>query len=121
MADGEALAGLAAARRGAAAILFLQSATNALDAYSAVNSSPWTAETVTGGDPEKESSLQRYCMHAIGQTVFINGVAAIIAGDGLWPFVLFGSGLEVGYMSWLYYDAVKRGRNSKQDAFGVAA
>lgn len=113
--------GLNDAKRGLAAILLLQAATNAMDVYSAVNSSPWTAETVTGGDPEKEASLKRYCSHAIGQTALINGLAAFIAGDGLWPFVLAGAGLEVSYMTWLYWDAVKRGRRSKQKPFGVAA
>lgn len=92
-----------------------------MDVYSAVNSSPWTAETVSGGDPDKEASLKRYCAHAIGQTVLINGIAAGIAGDGLWPFVLAGAGLEVGYMTWLYWDAVKRGRASKCAPFGVGS
>jgi hypothetical protein len=92
-----------------------------MDVYSAVNSSPWTAETVSGGDPTKETSLKRYCLHAIGQTLVINGIAALIAGDGLWPFVATGAGLETAYMSWLYWDAVKRGRATKQGAFGVGA
>lgn len=107
------------AQRGVGAILFLQGATNAMDVYSAVNSSPWTAETVSGGDPTKEASLKRYCIHAIGQTLLINGIAAIIAGDGLWPFVFAGASLETGYMTWLYWDAVQRGRACKQGAFGV--
>lgn len=113
--------GLSAARRGVGAILFLQAATNAMDVYSAVNSSPWTAETVSGGDPVKEKSLTRYCTHAIVQTLALNGIAAVIAGDGLWPYVLGGALLETGYMTWLYYDAVMRGRASKQGAFGVGA
>ena len=113
--------GLSDVKRGAAAILFLQAATNAMDVYSAGNSSPWTAETVTGGDPEKEASLRRYCTHAIVQTLLINGFGAAIAGDGLWPFVLAGASLETGYMTWLYWDAVQRGRRSKQAPFGVGA
>lgn len=113
--------GLTGVRRSAGAILFLQAATNALDIYSAVNSSPWTAENVTGGDAEKEKSLKRYCAHAIGQTVLINGIAAIIAGGDMWPFVLGGATLEVTYMSWLYWDAVKRGRAASASPFGVGA
>ena len=119
MAEPEALLGTA--RRGVGAVLFLQSATNAMDVYSAVNSSPWTAETVSGGDPVKEASLKRYCAHAIGQTLLINGLAAIIAGDGIWGYVIAGALLETGYMTWLYYDAVQRGRRSKQGPFGVGA
>lgn len=99
-------------QRGLAGIAFLTAATNAMDVYSAVNSSPWTAETVSGGDPEKEASLRRYCLHAIGQTVLLNGFAAAVSGD-LWPYIMAGAGLEVTYMSWLYWDAVKRGRKTK--------
>lgn len=105
--------GLDNTKRGLAAVLLLQAATNAMDVYSAVNSSPWTAETVSGGDPDKEASLKRYCTHAICQTAIINGLAAFIAGDGLWPYVLLGAGAETIYMTWLYYDAVCRGRAAK--------
>lgn len=108
-------------RRGLAALLLLASATNAMDVYSAVNSSPWTAETVTGGDAAKESSLRRYCTHAIVQSAAINGLAAYTAGPGLWPFPIIGAVLETTYMSWLYWDAVKRGRATKHAAFGVGA
>lgn len=109
------------ARRGVGAMLFLEASTHVLDVYSAVNSSPWTAETVTGGDPVKESSLKRYCAHAIGQTIFIDGLAALMAGPGFWYYPVIGAVLEAGYMTWLYYDAVIRGRRTKQGAFGVAA
>jgi hypothetical protein len=111
--------GLPTVQRAAAAILFQQAATNALDVYSAVNSSPWTAETVTGGDPAKEASLTRYCTHAVVNTVLINGMAAWVAGPGLWIWPVIGATLETAYMSWLYYDAVQRGRSTKHAAFGV--
>lgn len=103
-------------QRALAGTLFLAASTNAMDVYSAVNSSPWTAETVTGGDPEKEASLRRYCLHAIGQVVMINGLAAILAG-ALWWAVVIGAILEVTYMTWLYYDAVCRGRAKKATTF----
>jgi hypothetical protein len=102
--------------RALGATLFLQAATNAMDVYSAVNSSPWTAETVSGGDPEKEASLRRYCAHAIGQTLLIDGIAAFLAGP-LWLFVVIGALLECAYMTWLYYDAVQRGRAKKATSF----
>lgn len=102
-------------------LYFLAGATNAMDVYSAVNSSPWTAETVTGGDATKEASLKRYCTHAICQTVVLNGLAGIMAGPKLAFYPIFGATIETVYMTWLYWDAVKRGRASKQGPFGVAA
>lgn len=120
MASSEELAGLTnSARRGLAAVLLIQAATNAMDVYSAVNSSPWTAETVTGGDAAKECSLRRYCTHAVVNTAVVNGAAAWLAGPGLWPFPIIGAAVEMGYMSWLYYDAVMRGRRTKHASFGV--
>ncbi len=105
------------AERALAATLFLSAATNAMDVYSAVNSSPWTAETVSGGDPEKERSLRRYCAHAIGQTLLIDGIAAVLAGP-LWVWVVLGALIECLYMTWLYWDAVRRGRARKASSFG---
>lgn len=107
------------ARRGVAGVLFLQAATNAMDVYSAVNSSPWTAETVTGGNPVNEASLKRYCAHAVAQTIMIDGLAALIAGPGLAKYVVLGAGIEVTYMSWLYYDAVQRGRQKKTKSWDL--
>ena len=106
-------------RRGLAAVLVISSATNAMDVYSAVNSSPWTAETVIGGDSDKETSLKRYCTHAVLNTVLINGVAAYLAGPGLWPYPLVGAAIETAYMSWLYWNAVQRGRETTHAPFGV--
>lgn len=108
-------------RRGLAALLFLQSGMNVLDVYSAVNSSPWTAETVTGGDPVKEKSLKRYCTHAIGNAGFFGITSAVIAGGDLWYWPVAGTIVETIYMTWLYWDAVKRGRATKHGNFGVGA
>jgi hypothetical protein len=102
-----------------AAVLFLTSANYVLDVYSAVNSSPWTAENVTAGDPEKEQSLLRYCLHAAGQTVVLIGITAILARS-LWWVAVLGGGLELGYMSYLYWDAVKRGRRKTGMSFDGA-
>ena len=102
---------MADSERALAGVLFLGASTNAMDVYSAVNSSPWTAENVTAGDPEKEKSLRRYCMHAIGNTIFIDGVAAFLA-NGLWWAVVLGALIQTIYMTWLYWDAVRRGRRS---------
>ena len=45
-------------------------------------------------------------------TIFIDGVAAFLA-NGLWWAVVLGALIQTIYMSWLYYDAVKRGRKAK--------
>lgn len=108
-------------RRGVAAMLFLTSGMNVLDVYGAVNSSPWTAETVTGGDPIKEKSLKRYCTHAIGNAAFYGISSAVIAGPDMWYFPVIGTIVETMYMTWLYWDAVRRGRAVKQGSFGVGA
>jgi hypothetical protein len=108
--------GQGAGSAGLGAVLFLAASTNAMDVYSAVNSSPWTAETVTAGDPSKEKSLRRYCCHAIGQTIFINGVAAYLSGPKLWKYPVAGAFIETAYMTWLYWDAVQRGRKAEGEA-----
>jgi hypothetical protein len=98
-------------RNTAAAILFMQAGTNAYDAYSAVNSSPWTAETV-GGDEKKAKSMKEYCYHAVAiSTVYAVGGAMI--AQSWWP--LIGGGMALLYMSFLYWRALKRGFNEGSD------
>jgi len=91
-----------------AAILFIASATNALDVFSATNSSPWTAENF-GGDPEKVASLREYVTHAIVLTGVTNVIGAILARS-IWP--LAGALAASVYMWWLYERAVQRGMES---------
>lgn len=94
--------------RALAALLFLAAGTNAMDVYSATNSSPWTAENF-GGDPEKVASLREYVCHALVITSGYGIVSALIAGSW-WPIVgtIFGD----GYMYWLYERAIHRGMDS---------
>lgn len=94
------------AGRAAAATLFIVSGTNAMDVYSATNSSPWTAFKFAN-DEESIEALRRYVRHAIVVTALINGGGAIIARSW-WPVI--GAVLAAGYMWWLYEDAVKRGK-----------
>jgi hypothetical protein len=89
----------------AAAILFVGSVNNAIDIFSATNSSPWTAENF-GGDPDKVASLREYVAHAMILTGATNVVGAIVARS---PWPLIGASLACGYMWWLYERAVKRG------------
>src|SRR6516162_10581117 len=93
-----------AARIGAA-ILFLQASTNAMDVFSAVNSSPWTAENF-GGDQLKNESVREYVWHGVGLTVFYIVGASVLAKSA-WP--LIGGGITLGYMYWLYSRALERG------------
>lgn len=93
------------ARRIAAAILFLQASTNSMDVFSAVNSSPWTAESFSG-DPVKNASVREYVWHGVGLTVFYITGAAVLA-KSWWPII--GGGITLGYMYWLYSRALDRG------------
>ena len=96
--------GEGAARIGAA-ILFLQASTNAMDVFSAVNSSPWTAENF-GGDSSKSASVREYVWHGVGLTVFYVVGASVLARSP-WPIV--GGGITLAYMYWLYNRALARG------------
>lgn len=86
---------------------------NAIDVFSATNSSPWTAENF-GGDPEKVASLREYVVHAVVLTGITNGVGAIVARNA-WP--LLGASVACGYMWWLYERAVKRGMEAGSDGW----
>jgi hypothetical protein len=99
---------LAANRDGLAALLFLAAGTNALDVFSATNSSPWTAENF-GADEEKVASLRRYVRHAIVITTAMSLAASLIAGSW-WP--ILGAIAASAYMWWLYEQAVARGRRA---------
>ena len=95
-------------RNAFAALLFLAASTNAMDVYSAVNSSPWTAESF-GGDAAKAASVREYVRHAL----VITSVSAVITGliaKSWWP--VFGMVLADGYMFWLYERALNRAASS---------
>lgn len=92
---------------GLSALLFLASSTNALDAYSALNSSPWTAESF-GGDPEKEASMREYVWHAMAVTG-IYAVASGLIARNWWPII--GAFIANAYMYWLYDRAAKRAKS----------
>lgn len=105
MAGGDEFLGLGE-RKHISALLFLASSTNALDAYSALNSSPWTAESF-GGDPVKEAAMREYVWHAIGVTMFY-AVASTAIAQNVWPMI--GAIVADIYMYWLYDRAAKRAR-----------
>lgn len=99
------LSAIGGERRALGALLFLAAGTNALDVYSALNSSPWTAENF-GADPTKAASCREYVTHSIVVTSFYGAVAGVLA-KSWWPIV--GTVLANVYMYWLYERALARG------------
>lgn len=89
----------------AAALLFMSSSYLALDAYSTLNSSPWTSENF-GADPEKASSCREYVRHAVVYSMVFAGLSAYI-GKSLWP--VYGAVATNVYLYWLYERALSRG------------
>lgn len=96
------------AARVASAILFIQASTNAMDVYSALNSSPWTAQSF-GADPEKRKACMEYVHHSLGVTAFYSIAAAALAKNW-WPIV--GWAIASAYMYWLYRRALNRAQAS---------
>lgn len=96
------------AGRMVAAILFLQSSMEAMDVYSALNSSPWTAQSF-GADPEKRKACLEYVHHGVGITTFYCVGAAALAKNW-WPII--GGGITTAYMYWLYKRALSRAQAS---------
>jgi hypothetical protein len=95
----------AASARAVGALLFMTSAMTTLDAYSTLNSSPWTAENF-GADPEKAKSCKEYLAHSVVFSSAYALASAVIAGNW-WPIV--GSVGSNSYLVWLYHRALKRG------------
>lgn len=93
---------LASDRRTMSALLFIAASTNVVDVFSAVNSSPWTAQSF-GGDPEKAESCRRYVRHAMVIAGAYSVTAAWIARSW-WPIV--GAVAAEAYMWYLYEEAL---------------
>lgn len=94
-------------QRELAAMLFIAASTNAMDVYSALNSSPWTAESF-GGDPEKAAACREYVYHAMAVTSFYAIMGSIIARN---PWPIYGFVPAAAYMYWLYWRALNRAVN----------
>lgn len=94
-----------AKQRSVAALLFMTSAMTTLDAYSTLNSSPWTSENF-GADEDKARSCRTYVRHAIVFSMAYALVSAAIA-ESAWPVI--GSAVSNVYLWWLYERALERG------------
>lgn len=102
------------ASRAISAILFIQASTNAMDVYSALNSSPWTAQSF-GADPDKRRACMEYVGHSIAVSAFYAIAAALIARNP-WPVV--GMAIADVYMYWLYRRALDRAVSSGSASWG---
>jgi hypothetical protein len=88
-----------------AALMFMTSAMMALDAYSTLLSSPWTAENF-GADPDKVKSCKEYLTHAVIYSMAYAALSAYLA-KSYWPVI--GAALANAYLIWLYLRALQRG------------
>lgn len=102
-------------RRGISALLFLQASANAFDAYSALNSSPWTSENF-GADPAKAKSCREYVTHAVVISSLYGVTSGVLAGK-LWPWPIIGTAIVDVYMVWLYGRALRRGAAAGSDSW----
>lgn len=94
-----------AAARAVSALLFMQAGMYALDAMSALNSSPWTSENF-GADPVKAQSCKEYVLHSVGVSTAYCIASAVIAES---PMPIIGATVNNLYLYWLYNRALKRG------------
>jgi hypothetical protein len=95
-----------------AALLFLNSSMNTLDAYSTLNSSPWTAESF-GADDRRAAALREYVAHAVVYSMVYAIAASVIArGKTATLAILVGAIVTNSYLVFLYMRASRRGREA---------
>jgi len=107
--------GAAATGDTAAAILLITSYGQIWEVISALNSSPWTAESF-GADTAKAKSAREYLAHSTISGGLMAAIAARVARSW-WP--LIGAGAGVGYAWWIYSRALRRASNSGSDGWGA--
>jgi hypothetical protein len=90
--------------------LFMVAAAESFNIFSAMNSSPWTAENF-GADAEKARSCRQYVAISIVANEGLGLGASLLAGNW-WP--LIGTTMVSLFMWWLYWRALSKGlaRNS---------
>ncbi len=105
---GEELAALAKDERALSAVLFMSGVMMALDSYSSIMSSPWSAETF-GADSDKADSARSYSYQSAGVSMIL-GLVSSYVGASPWPFI--GVSVTNAYMLWTYRKALaKAARN----------
>lgn len=90
---------------GAAVGLFLVACAESFNIFSAMNSSPWTAENF-GADEQKAQSCRRYVYISLVANEAL-GFGASLLAHNWWP--LFGTTAVSGFMWYTYDRALKRG------------
>lgn len=101
-------AGASTSKRAIAGLLFLSSGMTTFDAYSTLNSSPWTSENF-GADPEKAKSAMTYVKHAVVFSMSYAVVSAVLAET--WVPVI-GAVVANIYLVTLYKRALAKGKES---------
>lgn len=91
-----------------AAGFFLMSVAESFNIYSALNSSPWTAENF-GADEEKARSTRQYVMMSSVVNLGL-GVGTSLLADNWWPF--FGIVFVTVVMYFLYERALHKGKQA---------
>jgi hypothetical protein len=93
------------------AVLFMTASMNTLDAYSTLNSSPWTAESF-GADARRAAALKEYVGHAVVYSMAYAVAGALITRGTLGWWILIGAVATNVYLVWLYMRASRRGREA---------
>lgn len=96
-------------RNALGAILFMQASMNTLDAYSTLNSSPWTAESF-GADDRRAAALKEYVGHAVVYSLGYATASAFIVRGRIGWWIILGALITNAYLVWLYTRASARGR-----------
>jgi hypothetical protein len=98
------------------AVLFMTASMNTLDAYSTLNSSPWTAESF-GADERRAKALKEYVGHAVVYSMAYALASAFITRGVVGWWIVVGAIITNGYLIWLYMRASKRGREAGADGW----
>lgn len=92
----------------AAVGLTLVASAESFNIFSALTSSPWTAENF-GADERKAKSTKEYVLISVAANEAL-GLGASLLGQTPWPFV--GTTLVSGFMWWIYWRALDRGKEA---------
>jgi hypothetical protein len=89
-------------------LFFIQSYMMTLDAYSTLESSPWTSENF-GADPIKARSAKQYLAHAVANSMLVAAMGAIIAKSRRAWWGVVAAAVANVYLIWLYLRALAKG------------
>lgn len=92
----------------AAGGLFLMAVAESFNVYSALTSSPWTMESF-GADERKAKAAREYVMWALVANTALGIGTSILTGS--WA-PLIGILLMSAWMTWIYFRALRKGREA---------